>query len=93
MVNPERTNWRKFCQEPKLTKQELNQLQQIGKLVRKDDAFSDYILAATELKQIAVNIAAKKKSGDWSDVVAWADAYRRYNRIKITAWKTWTQGL
>lgn len=83
-----RTNWKEFRQEPPLTEKEIGLWNQMAGECVKNDALFQFLENETESLLMEAR-KAPNRSGDWSDVVEWADANRRLQRAEIAAYLKW----
>ena len=87
-VEPDRTNWKQFCQVLPLTDAEYADWREMSRTIVKDDNLFAFVVERTEVEW-KQSIAEAGKVECWSDMVKWADAYRRLQRAEIAAWKEW----
>ena len=84
-IQPNRDNWREFCEEPPITEEERALWHSIVATVLPNEELMDDLCRSTEdLWQEYHDIQA---TDDWSDLVAGADALRRLERAEIAWWK------
>lgn len=86
-TEPNRQNWRQFCEEPDLTPEEWATWYELAEVARKNDEVANFIET-----EAAVKIAEHDQAPyteDWSDLVQGADKFRRMRRAQIVAWEKW----
>ena len=88
-ISPDRTNWRKFCQEPPLTKDEYVEWHEMATAVRENDNVYDFIAARTGEAWTIFMQKEHAPMASWSTVVEWADANRALQRAEIKAYQEW----
>lgn len=94
-IRPDRNNWRQFCQEPQLSDEEDTEWQKMAKAIREAEARNDgelfdFITAEVEVEDRELRrLEDAAQPGDWSDLVASADARRKLKRAEIAAWERW----
>jgi len=97
-----RSNYREYCQEPELTKDEQHDWHVMARAIRDslgevaaekgtldDSPLFTYITTQTAAEHAAYRTAEAKCTGDWSDVAEFADACRREKRAELAAWHRW----
>jgi len=93
-IQPDRNNWRQFCEEEPLSDEEEAQWQEMAKAIRaagpwgSPDLFN-FIAGETEEEYNAVHAAEGLKG--WAGMVKSADARRRMIRAEIKAWERWQE--
>jgi len=85
-------NWLDHCTEPPLTRAEAARWRDLVLAMAADPALDDRIHAATVTERAAFMAAQRITTADWSDVVAWADAWRRLQRAELAAWGSGGEG-
>ena len=97
MMTITRTNYREYCQEPELTKDEHRQWHIMAKAIREqiqgkpldDSPLFCHIEQETEVEHAAYRTAETCRTTDWRDVATFADACRKLKRAEIAAWRKW----
>ena len=92
-----RANYRDFCTESELTKDEQQQWHVMARAIREqihgkpldDSPLFCHIQGETEAEHAAYRAAELCCTRDWSDVAAFADACRRLKRAEVAAWLRW----
>ena len=82
-VEPNRDNWRDFCEEPALTEAEVQRWYSVCAILREDHELAERIMDATADEHAATT--GIKRTSDWNDVVQSADAHRRLKRATLKA--------
>lgn len=85
-IKPDRTNWKLFCEEPPLTKDEIAEWNEMASAIHQDDSLFDFISDETAAEWEGA-YARKRLAGDWVDAVEWADANRALQRAEIRAYQ------
>jgi len=90
-IEPDRTNWHKFCQEPQLTKAEFAKWHEMASVIKKNDALYDFIAEETDAEW-TMFMQERVSTDSWSALVERADIRRRLKRAEIKAYQGYQIG-
>lgn len=85
-IKPDRTNWKLFCKEPRLTDEEYKEWLEMSRTIVKNDSLLDFIVATTGVEWEAL---MAKPANSWENLINHTDANRRLARAEIKTWKAW----
>jgi len=90
-IQPDRHNWRQFCQEEELIDEEWADWRRMAREITQDDALYDFVSQHT-LKEYEAELEAGSQPG-WAGLVAQADARRRLMKAELKAWREYHQKI
>jgi hypothetical protein len=95
-IKPDRHNWKQFCKESELTSEEHAVWNEMARAIKEaeargDGSLFDFITAEVQTEDEELRWLEDIQSGDWSDLVASADASRRLKRAEIAAWQKYLE--
>lgn len=90
ITKPTFHTWKLFCEEPKLTPDELALWTEIKQAIRSGDHYDDEL---AEFFFDALGLPERvKPTKDWSDLVQNADNFRKWVRAHFPLYEQWKKG-
>jgi len=84
-----RNNWHKYCTEPKLSQDEIQELLDVRRNLELQPKLASFVRIWTKTERAAIPNTGPGTG--WDQFAVWAAANRRLQRAEIAAWRQWQE--